>query len=349
MYRLIERPTRSFRPKSRGRSAEVPLFEPFEENLPLQSGFYSFVIDGAGRLRVRAGNTRSHAGMAGGSKAAAAGSLRISREGKLAEVFCRSTDYRIRYRTPADAAARYVLRYFKQHPAFPLSDHAIFEFSQELARSFHVDVDGREIPAHEIAERRRWIDEEGITRLAGVGFTRAQLQAWASYRPTAPPVLYAPHLDQLIAALEGDPEVRYEEGEPAPIYTPEAEPFTGGKYNFVIDASGRLIVGPIGHHLLSGCRRVGGAGHIRFDERGIVTEVHLNFSGHYRPPLSADYARYAFRAIEGHPLIRLAADCLVQGRLFDEESYATSLLRFRPEELRADDDRLEFGIEAASL
>ena len=36
---------------------------------------------------------------------------------------------------------------------------------------------------------------------------------------------------------------------------------------------------------------------------GVVTEINLNFSGHYRPPLSAGYARYTYRSLVSHPLL----------------------------------------------
>lgn len=348
MYGLVLQPEVTFRPRRSGAagSAAAPLFEPYPENLPLQSGYYSFVIDERGRLRVKAGNTRSHAAMAEG-RAAAAGRFRMSRDGKLAEVHCQSVDYQFGFTGPEDRAVRYVIAYFRQHRAFQLSDHLFFGFHRAIAESFLIDPVGQPITPEQAAERRRRIDLEGVAAHGVGGFRSEQVAAWESYEPEAPSALYSPHRDQLIASLQEDAD--YEVSEARPPYSPQDERCAGGKYNFVFDPEGWLILGSSGHHLLSGCGLVGAAGQIVFDADGLATEVNLNFSGHYRPPLTAEYARYAYRVLSGHPLIELAPGCSINGRVFDEEAVFTTVLRFDPADLVGDGDELMLAIEAASF
>src|SRR4051812_32858224 len=77
---------------------EVPLFEPYEESLPLQSGYYSFVIDNKGNFRVLRGLTSSHAAMVPGRAAAAAGRIQVNRLGRVIEVLCKSSDFNLYFR-----------------------------------------------------------------------------------------------------------------------------------------------------------------------------------------------------------------------------------------------------------
>ena len=74
-------------------------------------------------------------------------------------------------------------------------------------------------------------------------------------------------------------------------------------------------------------------------------EIHLNFSGHYRPPLTADYARYVFRTLANHPLLSIEKDCQILGRKFDEETYKSSVIRLSSLELATDDPELEEALE----
>src|SRR5262249_5233348 len=72
------------RKASRGsRLNEVPIFEPYRESLPLQSGFYTYLIDQDGNFRVRRTNTQSHSSMVPGGRAAAAGRFEVNRLGRV--------------------------------------------------------------------------------------------------------------------------------------------------------------------------------------------------------------------------------------------------------------------------
>ena len=94
---------------------------------------------------------------------------------------------------------------------------------------------------------------------------------------------------------------------------------------------------------------VGGAGHIYLDRSGEVERIELNFSGHYRPHLTAGYARYVYRAIAGHPLLRLSPSCSFAGRVFKGLDAASSVVEFTADELRSDDPELDRTIEGLFL
>ena len=90
---------------------------------------------------------------------------------------------------------------------------------------------------------------------------------------------------------------------------------------------------------------MGGAGHIVITESGSVGEVHLNFSGHYRPPLTPEYVCYAFRTLANHPLVSIERDCEILGRLFDEEAVRSSVIKFASKELITDDPKAQEELE----
>jgi hypothetical protein len=123
---------------------------------------------------------------------------------------------------------------------------------------------------------------------------------------------------------------------------------TSGKKAFVIDEDGWLIVG-FGHHILSGGNPVGSAGQFSVDSNGEISEINLNFSGHYRPPLDADYARYTFRVLINHPLLKISQNCKVTGRKFDESSLRSTSLLFSKPELLSSDSLLEESINFADF
>ena len=130
-FALSSKPPVTFSPKSGRSGSEVPPFQPYEEDLPLQSGFYTFVIDDQGHFRVKWGNTSSHASFVDRKRVAAAGWFRIGRMGKLAEVNCTSYDYRIRYEDHRDRVVLYAVDSFVRNPAFDVSDHAFFRFEND--------------------------------------------------------------------------------------------------------------------------------------------------------------------------------------------------------------------------
>ncbi len=350
-YALSGPPPATYKPSRCGEHRSVPVFEPYAENLPLQSGYYSFVIDQFGRFHVQWGNTRSHAGMVDGEPAAAAGRSRINRAGKVAEVTCDSSDYRINYGAYRSRQALYVIEAFRRHPALDVSPHAIFRFRIKRFEKFSVDIDFREIADE--SEHLRLLELEGyddgeVGSIAPT-YTRDQVAGFRSYSPLMPPRMYPIQRDQLIATIEpddGDP-LDYEYGPPCARLAPDA-PFVGsGKVNFVVDEAGRLIVGLKGHHILSGGNRVGAAGHLVFGPGGEVIEIHLNFSGHYRPKLDAAYVRYTYGLLTGHPLLSFSKDCKVQGRVFSDVSDRSTVIRFLPEDLAIDADDLDLLIETA--
>jgi hypothetical protein len=71
----------------------------------------------------------------------------------------------------------------------------------------------------------------------------------------------------------------------------------------------------------------------------------LNFSGHYRPPLTLEYAQYVFRALANHPLLSIERTCRILGRKFDEATYSSSVISLTSEELGSDDPELEEALE----
>jgi hypothetical protein len=350
-YALSGPPPASYKPSRCGEHRAVPVFEPYAENLPLQSGYYSFVIDELGRFHVQWGNTRSHAGMIDGEPAAAAGRFRISRVGKVAEVACDSSDYRINYAAYRSRQALYVIEAFKRHPALDVSPHALFRFRIKRFDRFTVDINFQEI--EDESEHLRLLELEGyeVSDEAPTdrSYTRAQVRRFKAYSPPVPPRTYPIQRDQLISTIEpddGDP-LDYEYGPACPHLTPDVPPTGIGKVNFVVDEGGRLIVGLKGHHILSGGHRVGAAGHLEFGPDGEVVEIHLNFSGHYRPKLDAAYCRYTYELLAGHPLLMLAKDCKILGRVFSDVSDRSTVIRFLAEDLTTEADDLDLLIETA--
>lgn len=350
-YALSGPPPATYKPNRCGEHRNVPVFEPYAENLPLQSGYYSFVIDRLGRFHVQWGNTQSHAGMVDGEPAAAAGRFRISRAGTVAEVTCDSSDYPINYGTYRSRQALHVIQAFKGHPALDVSPHAIFRFRIKRFEKFSVDTEFREITDE--SEHLRLVEREGYedgdTGSSTRSYTREQVARFRSYSPPMPPRLYPIQRDQLIATIEPDDgdSLDYEYGPPCAPLAPDL-PFMGsGKVNFVVEEAGRLIIGLKGHHILSGGNRVGAAGHLVFGPDGDVIEIHLNFSGHYRPRLDADYVRYTYGLLTGHPLLAVSGDCKVQGRVFSDVSDRSTVIRFLPEDLTIDADELDLLIETA--
>ncbi len=332
----------------RGRSGEVvPPFEPYEENLPLESGFYTFVIDADGRFRVKRGNTSSHSSMVGGEKIGAAGRFRINRAGNVAEIFCGSYDYGLGVRSSGHATVAYVIDSFVQNHALELSPLAVFQFSVKPGESFFVSIDGQ--PIADLTQRLKLLDGEGQGREVPSAFSTEQIDRFRAFVPEKPPRLYGMHADQLIIAVEGDDQVPFEFGSPMPPYRPGSEPLNSGKKAFVIDEDGCLIVGPYGHHLLSGGQMVGGAGQIVLDPDGAVSEINLNFSGHYRPPLDAIYARYVHRSLSMHPLLKISPSCKISGRKFDDRGELSTVLRFEVEDLQPGNEDLDLLIEMFTL
>jgi hypothetical protein len=345
-FALSSKPPISFAPKSGSSGSEVPPFEPYEEDLPLQSGFYTFVIDTDGHFRVKWGNTRSHASFVDRKPVAAAGWFRIGRLGKLAEVNFTSYDYRISYKDHEDRVVVYAVDSFVRNPAFDVSKHAFFCFRRQLGDSFYVDTDGNPIDEAARQSKLQLLDLEGAEPARSGAYAADQVAAFLAYTPPTPPRLYPIRLDQSIIALEEDGDLgTISPGEASPRLSIDQPLIPTGKVNFVIDEEGWLIVGIRHHHILSGGGYVGGAGHLLIDDLGRVDEMQLNFSGHYRPPLTADYVRYAFAVLKGHPLLTISPDYTVKGRKFDEESFRSSLISFEPDELETGDASLDEQLE----
>ncbi|MGC8638784.1 MAG: hypothetical protein ACP5XB_02765 [Isosphaeraceae bacterium] len=350
LFTLSGPPPVTFATKSGRSGTSVPVFQPYREDLPLQSGYYSFVVDDSGRLRVIRGNTSSHASLVRGGRVASAGMFRIGRSGRLAEVFCQSFDYRIRYRDHCDRAVVYVVELLARHPALDASPHLVFHFSKGVADNFKLDYFGNPIDEDAYNSKVRLSEEEGAGQRKYNCFTSSQIARFIRYKPQPPPRTHGVKIDQDVSVLE-------DEGITRPLYTTDPAPFFGsdnkemwtGRVNFVIDAEGRLILGMKHHHALSGGHPVGGAGHLAIDDSGVIQEIQLNFSGHYRPPLTAEYARYVYRNLISHPLLSFSDSCEIKGRKFDEVSYMSSVVRFRPEELRDDDPSLEEYLELVDL
>ncbi len=343
-FQLRTTPPASIRARRGGPTKEVPVFEPLRESLPLQSGFYSFVIDGDGHFRVVRGNTRSHSAMVPNRTAAAAGHFEVDRLGRVISVVCQSSDFPQVVRGPADRLAQYVVRSFRDHEAFFLSDRTVFRFSRGRFDPWHIDAGLAEVVDPEaalLALRAEGAGDE--LRLGGPGWE----EAIGRYLPEVPPRLYPIDQDQLLAFLEeGEGDRAFEVAAAEPRLGVGSGPLRAGKNNFVIDQEGWIILGMAGHHILSGNRPVGGAGHAHLAPPGEVTRLEVNFSGHYRPELTADYARCVFRAFESHPLIRLATDCGFAGRAFHGDAAVSRVIEFTRVELESDDPQLDWSIAA---
>ncbi len=336
----IKRAARGQKPKV------VPIFEPYEESLPLQSGTYSFVIDSSGNFRVKFGLTSSHASMVDDSRAGAAGRFRVNRMGRVFEVICQNTDFPFFFATYHNSSVKFIVDAFRRHGAFKLHPDAVFTFFRARFDSWRITGDG--LPVGDYGTVIRDLLDEGLGETILEEDDEHRLSAYAHYTPVRPPILYPLQTDQLVASLEeyGDLQL-YELGNPIDRLSPRTKDLRRGKNNFVIDTEGWLIVGPSGHHLISGGREVGGAGHIYFGPDGVIDRLDLNFSGHYRPQLTSDYARYIYNSICRHPLLKVSPDCTFSGRCFRDCDAVNPLLSFTKEELESDDPDLDLRIESA--
>ena len=235
---------------------------------------------------------------------------------------------------------------FRDHHALELSPLAVFRFKQGSFGTFFVTVEGE--PIAQIGDRLERLAHEGEGTALDAPFTLEERGDFASYVPRSPGRLYPMHLDQLVINLEAGDDAGFEPGPPEPRYAPDGPRMASGKRAFILDSEGWLIVGN-GHHLLSGGADVGAAGQILVEPSGVIGQVNLNFSGHYRPPLDAEYARWTYRALAEHPLLTLSPTCIITGRKFDDLDVHSTILKFTAEELLADDPELDEMIEYASL
>jgi hypothetical protein len=349
-FALSGPPPSLFKAKSGSSGSEVPIFQPYDEDLPLQSGYYTFVIDSKGHFRVKFGNSSSHASFVDRQDVASAGSFRIGRMGKLAEVFCSSYNYRTWYRDHRHQAVVYTVESFVRNPAFDASAHVVFRFSRGVGNSFVLDYDGNPISEEVRQQKLELLDAEGCESIRYTEFTREQVASFIKYKPPTPPRLYGVHIDQSVTALEEDGDIQVTPGSsPTHHFSIDNPVIPTGKPNFVIDKDGWLILGMKHHHLLSGGGHVGGAGHLLIDASGQVEEMQLNFSGHYRPQLSSEYVRYVYRTIRHHPLVTTNPNCKITGRTFNEETYETFRIGFEASELEVDDLALDEYLEVAVL
>lgn len=334
----------------RSSARSVPPFEPYPEQLPLQSGYYSYVIDAEGRFYVKRGNTTSHAGMVGSARAIAGGRFYANRLGRVTEVFCGCRDYGFYSGDELHAVVSYVTRVFEDHPAFNTSPHAVFRFHGKHGDSLDLSTPGKLLSPEEAAQARERGILEGAEKKLESSYSDSQIRAYASYSPALPPRCHTMRLDQAIICVE-EPTASdrdtdsFDYGPPAPRFDP-TQAIAEGKNNFIIDESGWLIIGVTGHQLLSGGQPVGGAGHVIFQPNGSVGALELNFSGHYRPDLTAEYARYVYRTIRDHPLILLEEDCKLAGRKFKDCDAISSVIRFDKEDLESDDEKLDWFLES---
>jgi len=344
LFLLRETPPGVYRAMGRGPTSEVPVFEPFRESLPLQSGYYSFIIDRNGHFRVKRGNVQSHAAMVKDRRAAAAGRFRVNRLGRVVEVVCQSTDFPLYFGDPSHWSARYVVRSFAKHEAFDLAPGAVFRFYKAQYESWHQSPDGSVIDDPQV--RLHELLLEGVV----ASYDSRRKALYRAYRPAEPPALYPMHLDQSVRAIEdGDPDGGFTYGEPAPRLSDDLEPPDRGKNNFVIDRRGWLVIGMTGHHILSGGQDVGGAGHLHLEPDGTISRLELNFSGHYRPPLTADYCRYVYKTIRSHPLADVKDGCQFAGRVFKGCEAVSTVLTFTKADLEGDDPEFDLFIESLLL
>jgi hypothetical protein len=327
------------------RTGVTPLFEPYEEELPLQSGHDSFVIGDEGQFRVKLGNTTSHGAMVDYRPVASAGNFRISRIGKLAEVRIISYDYGLFCRGPSDPVLAYTIGAFLAHRAFDASEHVIFHYKEKQYETSSVNRRSQPLSAEDIQEYLEILESEGLGGNVGNNLNPTQVRAFSGYQPTPPPRLHAMQPDQLVISIEeGDSILDFQPGPAHPRYSPDTQDLYSGKINFVIDESGWLILGPQGHHILSGGAEVGGAGHLIIGESGATSALHLNFSGHYRPRLTFDYVRYVFRTLVNHPLLSVDKSPEIWGRVFDDDG-RSHVIEFLPADLLSDAPAADEALE----
>ncbi len=345
IFSLSGPPPKVYKAKRQAKRDIVKIFEIYQEQLPLESGYYTYVLDFRGRFRIERGNTRSHAGMVGGEPVGAAGNFWITRAGKVGRVACLSRDYHFYIQSERNPTVQFVIDSFRRHQALELSPYAVFTFSRGIADSFKVSAEGKVIV--DDSEYQRLLDEEGQGTALESNFTPAQIEAFRGYLPPPPPRLYDLKLDQFneLLTLDSADDQPMEAGPPRPPLGPDQGPLPPGRKAFVVDANGRLIVG-FGHHLISGGHPVGAAGQLHIDETGRVSEVNLNFSGHYRPPLSAEYARYTYRILFYHHLLTFSPECRISARKSFDLSEKLDTFIFSHSELMTDDPSLDMAIDA---
>jgi hypothetical protein len=301
------------------------------------------VIDETGQFRVKWGNTSSHAAMAGRMQAAAAGRFSVNRQGQVYHVVCTSTDYRVYY-DRMNSTSAYVINAFKSHTAFALHDDAVFQFHKKITEKFFISARGEVVPNSQ--EQIQRLENEGSGGDVLLRFDDIRRDRFLLYLPPPPPRLYPMHLDQAISSLETDDDMTFDYGPAAPRFDLRQTSLRSGKNNFVLDQHGWLIIGMVGHQILSGGNPLGGAGHLHIEPGGQISRVDLNFSGHYRPSLTADYARYCYRVLAGHPLLPLVDSCRFFGRVFDENNLCSTVIQFSRDELESDSDELVYRIES---
>ncbi len=335
-------PPKTYSCKTKYKHGVVNLFEPYQEALPLEAGYYSFVIDERGRFRVNRGNTSSHGGFVGGRSVGAAGHFEVTRAGKVGRVVCISSDYWMRFADERNVTVRYVVTAFQHHHAFEVSRHAYFTFSRGIADNFHVSRDGHLVL--DMAERRGLLAEEEQGTEERHPFSPPQIESFRRYLPQRPPRFYEIKQDHLANPMDYDDHELIEAGPFMPPFSPADGRLTSGRKAFVFDFDGWLIVGQ-GHHLLSGGNPVGSAGQIYVDGDGVVTEINLNFSGHYRPPLSAGYARYTYRSLVSHPLLTFAPGCRISARKSFRLDMNLETMVFTADELLSDEPSLDYALD----
>jgi hypothetical protein len=341
-FSLSCRPPKLFKGNARSRRSPTPIFQPYREALPLESGYYSYVIDNQGRFRVVRGNTSSHSGMGGDMYIGAAGHFWIARSGKLGMAYCGSNDHWLYFQDEHQATVRFVINAFSRHQAFDLSKHAYFKFFKERFQSFIVTIDGQ--ICQDETERRQLIEAEGQGKPTTESFCARKIDAFLNYSPIRPVRLYAMKSDQAGPPVDYDSFEDFEYGPSAAPYRVADGPLSSGKKAFILNEEGWLVIGS-GHHLLSGGNCVGAAGQLFVDDRYTVREISLNFSGHYRPPLSADYVRYTYRSLYSHPLLTLGSDCRISARKNFDVNGLLEMISFRPDELLSDNPELDYQLE----
>jgi hypothetical protein len=166
------------------REKAVAVFQPYPEQLPLEAGYYAFVLDDRGRFRVERGMVSSHAAMVQQDRISAAGFFRITRIGKVGEVQCRSNDYPLRPDDPTHPLVRFIIDAFQSHQAFDVSPHAVFEFTPARLERFYVGPDGLLI--RDVAERRILLDAEGQGTDSGVRAIPANSSAAPLHHASGP-------------------------------------------------------------------------------------------------------------------------------------------------------------------
>ena len=88
---------------------------------------------------------------------------------------------------PQDRVVAFAIDSFLRHPAFDVSDHAIFHFSPAVADTFLLNRHGDILSPEQYGVSLERLESEGLGGESGSQFDTNQIQAFSSYQPKPRP------------------------------------------------------------------------------------------------------------------------------------------------------------------